>query len=112
MPASKIVRSPEELEEIAAEGHDWYAEGYDYADGYLQHWKDGKLALGKPIEEQPATALANKLWREGFNDRVNDHTNTILSRQGLTRGIPEVARWKEKIETALTVGVARTGEPS
>ncbi len=101
MPASKVIRSAEELEEIQAEGHDWYAEGYEYGDGYVKNWAEGKIALGKPIEQQPQTALANKLWREGFNDRIAEHMNRILSRHGLYGGQTEVARWRSGIAKAL-----------
>ena len=98
---SKASRTAAELEEIQAEGHDWYAEGYEYADGYVKRWKEGKIALGKPVEEQPQTGYANRLWRQGFNTRIHEHLTETMSRQGLERGKHEVARWQDGIAAAL-----------
>ena len=86
-PPNRIERSREEMEEISAEGHDWYAEGYDFADQYVKDWKDGKIALGKPVEQQPESGFANQKWRQGFNARVNEHLMATLSRSGLSAGI-------------------------
>ena len=97
-------RTAEELEEIHAEGRDWYAEGYEFAEQYVGDWKQGKIALGKPIEEQPQTPFANRKWREGFNARIHQHLMQTLSRHGLQNGPQEVRRWESGIEHALTAG--------
>lgn len=97
-------RTADELEEIQAEGRDWYAEGYDFAADYVENWKKGKIALGKPIEEQPQSAFANKQWRAGFNARIHEHLMQTLSRHGLESGPGEVQRWQTGIASALAAG--------
>lgn len=97
----KIERTAEELEQISAEGRDWYADGYDYADEYVKKWKDGKIALGKPVEEQPESGFANQMWRQGFNARIHEHLMATLSRTGLSAGQNEVQRWQQGIANAL-----------
>lgn len=95
------TRTSEEVEAISAEGRDYFREGYEYADSYVQRWKAGKIALGAPIEEQPQTALANKLWRQGFNRRIHEHMTTILSRSGLG-AVGEVDRWQMGVAQSLS----------
>lgn len=104
-PAKIAARTADEVEEIGAEGRDFYAEGYEHAEQYVQNWTAGKIALGKPIEQQPQGATANRLWREGFNARIHQHMMSILSRSGLSSQ-PEVQRWESGIARALSGSAA------
>lgn len=91
------------FEEIEAEGEDWFGTGYEVADRHVQAWMAGHIALGKPILEQPASAVANRLFRNGFNKRITEHMTSIIRMQGFA-GAKEAERLRVGVDVALSGG--------